>query len=612
MAQFFSLNHIRGLWSNLPNHRRRTIITTIPVICLTFGLGAWVVARQQAIEIHTNINQSKSVITETDRLLIDFLSAQTAIRGYYATQQPEFLTAYRQAIANFPSSIDQLDQLLETDPAQQTQLARLEGLVKRAIATSAENLERLDATAQNQASEQRDSIQQPSLDLVLSQNTELMRQIRDTLEQLNAEEQRALAQEQQDLQQIRRSTTLVIGIAIALGLVGSLAAIYLLERIERELQAGELQLRESQNHMQAIVDNVVDGILILDHRGRIETFNPGAAKMFGYQPDEVIGQPLRFLLEDPLVNEKGHGKTVYLDNNQVLLDHPHRTKGRRKVGASFPVEVTITDMQLDGRLIAIFRDVTERQRSETALQARANELVRLTATLAKTNEMLANRNRELDQFAYVASHDLKAPLRAIANLSEWIEEDLNGQLPNEVHHHMDLLRNRVHRMQALINGLLDYARVGRSTAPIEEVNTDALVRDVIDILDPPAEFEISITSEMPTFSARPVLLKQVFANLIGNAIKHHNRPDGRVEIAAKDKGQWYEFSVADDGPGIPHEQHEKVFTIFQVLKPEKRAESTGIGLSVVKKIVESEGGNIWLKSEPGSGTVFSFTWPNSK
>ncbi|MGJ3246371.1 MAG: sensor histidine kinase [Elainellaceae cyanobacterium] len=567
MTQFFPLNHIQGLWSDLPNYRRRTMIMTIPVICLTFGLGAWVVARQQAIEIHKNISHSKSVITEMDRLLIDFLSAQTAIRGYYATQQPEFLTAYRQAIANFPSSLDQLDQRLENDPEQHTQLARLESLVQRAIATSAEDLDRLNGAAQNQASEQRASLRQPALDLALSQNTELMKQIRGTLEQLDAEEQRALAQEEQDLQRVRRGTTLVIGIAIGLGLVGSLAAIYLLERIERELQAGELQLRESQNHMQAIVDNVVDGILILDHRGRIETFNPGAVKMFGYQPDEVIGRPLRFLLEEPLVNDKGHGKTVHLaDNNQVLLDHPHRTKGKRKVGASFPVEVTVTDMQLDGRLIAILRDVTERQRSETALQARANELVRLTATLAKTNEMLANRNRELDQFAYVASHDLKAPLRAIANLSEWIEEDLNGHLPNEVHRHMDLLRNRVHRMQALINGLLDYARVGRSTAPIEEVDTEALVRDVIDILDPPADFGIKIASEMPTFSARPVLLKQVFANLIGNAIKHHDRPDGRVEIAANDKGQWYEFSVADDGPGIPHEQHEKVFTIFQVLR----------------------------------------------
>ncbi|ABA21182.1 PAS/PAC sensor signal transduction histidine kinase [Trichormus variabilis ATCC 29413] len=254
-------------------------------------------------------------------------------------------------------------------------------------------------------------------------------------------------------------------------------------------------------------------------------------------------------------------------------------------------------------------DINPRKQVEITLQQRTKQLTRLNTILAKTTTLLQQRNQELDQFAYVASHDLKAPLRAIASLSEWLEEDLADQLPEENQHQMQLLRGRVRRMEALINGLLEYSRIGRVHTELTQVNVDSLLREVIDSLQPPASFQIQIQPKMPTLVTKRVPLQQVFANLIENAIEHHTGVDGRVKISVRDLGKYYEFSVEDDGPGIPVEYHDKVFVIFQTLEPRDRKENTGIGLAIVKKIVETEGGSINLKPVSGPGSTFRFTWP---
>ncbi len=254
------------------------------------------------------------------------------------------------------------------------------------------------------------------------------------------------------------------------------------------------------------------------------------------------------------------------------------------------------------------RDVTERQQAEAVLQARAEELAQLNRLLLTTTAQLEKRNQELDQFAYVASHDLKAPLRAIANLSEWLEEDLEDKLDEDTSKQMNLLRGRVHRMENLINGLLQYSRVGRIKVESETVDVGQLLAEVIDSLAPPTQLAIEVKGDMPTLVTERLPLQQVFSNLIGNAIKHHNRPEGKVTISVQDWGKFSEFAVADDGPGIAPEYHEKVFVIFQTLEARDKTENTGIGLSIVKKAVENQGGTIWLDSQVGKGTTFHFTW----
>jgi len=219
------------------------------------------------------------------------------------------------------------------------------------------------------------------------------------------------------------------------------------------------------------------------------------------------------------------------------------------------------------------------------------------------------RAEELEQFAYVTSHDLKAPLRAIRNLADWLTEDLQGKLDNQTREKLTLMSDRVSRMQALIEGLLDYCRVGKDNENKEKVDSRVLVADTIDSLAPPPGFLIDVARNMPTLFTNRLELGQVFANLIGNAIKHHGSNNGHISIRVQDTGRFFEFTVSDDGPGIAPEYHQKIFLMFQVLSIKDDRRDTGIGLALVKKIVQERGGFISLESREGEGANFRFTWP---
>jgi len=228
------------------------------------------------------------------------------------------------------------------------------------------------------------------------------------------------------------------------------------------------------------------------------------------------------------------------------------------------------------------------------------------------NELLL-ANNELDQFAYVASHDLKAPLRAIRNLVGWILEDIPKEaIIGDVKKNADRLSNRVRRMESLINDLLQYSRAGRQAHTPEQVNMDNLLRNIIDLLDPPNGFVVEVAPNMPTFSTVKTPLMHVFTNLISNALKHHHQPqEGRIKISCRETGSFYEFMVADNGPGIPINLHKKAFQIFQTLRPQDEVEGTGVGLALIDKLIKNQGGTILLESDEGKGAAFRFTWPRN-
>lgn len=222
---------------------------------------------------------------------------------------------------------------------------------------------------------------------------------------------------------------------------------------------------------------------------------------------------------------------------------------------------------------------------------------------------LARSNAELDQFAYVASHDLKAPLRGIANLSQWIEEDLGEDMSEESREQMRLLRGRVHRLEGLIEGILSYSRAGRVRGQQERVDTGALVDEVLELLAPPEHVKIEMERPLPQVSAERVPLQQVFMNLIGNALKYAKGKHTRVRVAAEDLGHAHRFLVTDNGPGIAPEFHARIWGLFQTLEARDKVEGSGVGLSVVKKIVETRGGQVSVESSEGAGATFAFTWP---
>ena len=253
--------------------------------------------------------------------------------------------------------------------------------------------------------------------------------------------------------------------------------------------------------------------------------------------------------------------------------------------------------------------IVDTERDEVSeLTAALNVMAR---TVGANVRQLENRNQELDQFAYVVSHDLKAPLRGIESASRWIEEDMGpDQLPPHIREFLALMRQRVHRMENLITGILSLARVGRGAQTQQTVFVRTLLREVVDTLNPPAGFRVELPFFLPTLTTDVVQLQQVFTNLLSNALKYHERPEtGVVIIGCDDAGEFYRFSVTDNGPGIAPEYHDRNFVIFQTLTERDTRESTGVGLAIVKKIVERQGGHIQVQSAEGQGAAFLFTWP---
>lgn len=237
------------------------------------------------------------------------------------------------------------------------------------------------------------------------------------------------------------------------------------------------------------------------------------------------------------------------------------------------------------------------------------------ADILKNNYLSHKRHiekltKDFDSFTYRVSHDLRSPLRAITSLSEWIEEDLADTVGQETKKNLNLLRERTKRLGFLIDGILQYSRVGRISTPIELIDVNDLLAELICLkIDKPTEFSIEIQPNMPKFYTESERLGQVFLHLIKNAIDFHDRSDGIIKILVQEKGDFYQFTVADDGLGIALENHQKIFEIFYTLSTNSKLESVGIGLALVKKIVELFGGNIWVESTLGKGSAFHFLWP---
>ena len=251
---------------------------------------------------------------------------------------------------------------------------------------------------------------------------------------------------------------------------------------------------------------------------------------------------------------------------------------------------------------ALTLDVTDRHRLENNLRSRATDAAVLAAALERSNE-------ELEKFAYVTSHDLKAPLRGIFNLSQWIEEDLGDRITAAARDQMGLLRGRVHRMEALIDGLLAYAHVGRTDAKIETVDVSKLLVEIVDWVDPPPGIRVGADTPLPTFRGDKIRLQQVLTNLIDNAVKHYGKVQGQIVVSCHRVDEFFNFAVTDGGIGIEPRYHDRIFTIFQTLLPRDQREGSGIGLAMVKKIVVTKGGHVAVDSAPGEGARFEFTWP---
>jgi len=346
---------------------------------------------------------------------------------------------------------------------------------------------------------------------------------------------------------------------------------------QRHEKGVQIELKDYPRYIQALEASRIVAAADAVRDPRTSDLTKGCLKAAGVT--SMMGVPIRL-----------HGKLV------GVVCHEHTGPVRQWTLEEQDFVASAADM------IVIKLETAERRKAEKALEL-------LNQELEATVQELQRSNRELQDFAYVTAHDLKAPLRAIGTLSDWLYGDYREKLDEQAQGHLQLIKGRVSRMNELIDSILRYSEIGRGSRNLQRVNLNALVEETLTLLDPPENFQIIIEDELPTVIGEKTRLTQVFQNLIGNAIKYTDKPEGRVEIGCSDQGSCWKFYVSDNGPGISEKYHEKIFKMFQTLAPRDELESIGIGLAVVKKIVEMYGGKVWVESTVGQGCTFLFTLP---
>lgn len=343
-----------------------------------------------------------------------------------------------------------------------------------------------------------------------------------------------------------------------------------------------------------------NAVVITNENGVIEWVNEGFTRITGYQFYDAKDQSMPAFLSGPETDKENLQKVQNSMREFKFCDS--ELLRYKKDGATVWLHASITpisDNEKNSRkFIFIMSDVNERKKAEIQL----NEYL---SDLEKTN-------KELDKFAYIVSHDLKAPLRAIGNLTDWITQDSADSLSDESKENFQIIKGRVKRMEQLINAILEYSKVSKHKGTQELFSFNEIIHNAVDLAGTDSNCKVEISGTMPEYYGDKVKYQQVFMNLISNGIKHNNKEQKKIEISCREEGKFWEFMIKDNGPGIDKRFHEKVFVIFQTLKARDEFESTGIGLSIVKKIVEEAGGSIRIESTPGEGAAFYFTVPKNR
>jgi PAS domain S-box-containing protein len=356
----------------------------------------------------------------------------------------------------------------------------------------------------------------------------------------------------------------------------------------------ETDLAESKHRLDIILNSILTGVIIIDAQThKIVDVNTLAAELIGLPKEEIIDK-----LCHRFICPAEKGKCPISDLNQTI-DQAERVliKGN---GQEIEILKTVTPASWQGHsyYIESFIDITALKEAKK----RQDELL----------ERVEKTNQELEDFAYIISHDLKAPLRGINTLATWISTDYADKFDEDGKEQIDLLITRVGRMHDLIEGVLQYSRVGRLREEQVHINLNDLIPEVVDMVCPPDNIKVVVKKELPVIKYERTRIIQVFQNLISNAVKYMDKPEGLVKIDFNDEGGWWVFSISDNGPGIDEKYFDKIFQIFQSVSQQEGFESTGIGLTVTKKIIELYGGKIWLESNPGQGCTFFFSLPKKE
>ncbi len=364
------------------------------------------------------------------------------------------------------------------------------------------------------------------------------------------------------------------------------------------------------------LDMMPVGAFIVNQNYSVLRWNSCLARWSGVSKESILGthllerfpkltQPQYSLRIDEVI--KGGPPVVFSSKFHKYLIPCPIGKGLYQTHQTTVTSIHDEEKQGDYALFTI-QDVTDATYQLAKFRTIKENLLKKEIDLETVILEAKRINSELEQFAHVVSHDLKAPLRGIQNLADWILATLEDKVTEESKVHLQLLKERTLRMQVMIDAILNYSKNIGGRQELEMVDSGVLIKEIIEEIGPPSSFQFYINPKMPQLLTHRTRLKQVFANLIENAVKHHNREDGTVNIEVHDAGTTYEFTVKDDGPGIDSNYQKNIFALFQTGSKKLSEDNTGIGLAIAKKIVKDNMGNIELESSPESGTQFRFTW----
>lgn len=369
------------------------------------------------------------------------------------------------------------------------------------------------------------------------------------------------------------------------------------EDITERTQA-EKTIKENEENFRRIFENIQDIYYEVDIDGIIKEISPSVNTLANYKREDLLGKPMNDIYADTKQRENF---LKALKKEEKVHDYEIYLKGDDKnnpIPCSVTAKLILDESGLPMKIIGSMRNITERKKIEL-------EQIR-------TLKELQGANKELRDFAYVTSHDLKSPLRAINTLANWISLDYADKFDENGREQMNLLLGRVERMHQLIEGIFQYSSLGSYQGSIEQINLKDLVEKVIQKINPPKEITINIDNELPMIYYEKERIEQVFTHLIKNAIQFMDKPQGKVNINSSEEPDHWKFQVTDNGPGIEKRHFERIFEMFKTLQSRDDLESSGIGLTIVKKIIEMNNGKIWVDSKFGKGSTFSFTVPKNK
>lgn len=399
-------------------------------------------------------------------------------------------------------------------------------------------------------------------------------------------------------------------------------AIVIVARDVTDLGEANTHALRSEHLLAAVLQTAADPIVVIDETGTMVQVNAATTSLFGYPADEMVGNNVKMLMPDPYHSEHdGYLQRYAATREPHIIGSGREVEARRADGQSFPIQLAVSEANTpDGRFFTgIIHDLTDVRRAQRQLEKVNAELEQRvtarTAQLDESNRELARSNRDLEQFAYIASHDLQAPLRNVRQglelLNDHLTVELNTPFDGEAKELRDLIDGAVSRMELMIRGLLSYSRVHRrEDIRTRPVDLGALAGEVIANLRldiDQADVEV-VVEQLPVVSGDPTLLAQLLQNLVQNAIKYRSK-EGKSEIRlrAEPDGDLWHISVDDNGIGINPALHERIFELFR--RGHSGYDGVGLGLAIGQRIVERHGGEIWLTSEPGIGSTFTFSLP---